>query len=80
VPSSGTPFFGVITGPLLVREGEERRLYNGQHTRANVYGEMLLHVLSSYSLGVDYRTLTMAEIEFFYDGLRGELKRATEIK
>jgi len=41
---------------------------------------MLLHVLSSYSLGVDYRTLTMAEIEFFYDGLRGELKRATEIK
>jgi len=39
---------------------------------------MLLNVLASYSLGVDYRTLTETEIEFFYDGLRNELKEATK--
>ena len=74
----GSAFFGVITGPLLVRDGKEIRLYGGKHTRTQVYSEMLLYVLASYNLGVDYRTLTEVEIEFFYDGLRGELIEATK--
>jgi hypothetical protein len=61
-----------------VRDGEDRRLYGGKHTRIAVYSEMLLNVLASYSLGIDYRTMTENEIEFFYDGLRSELKEATK--
>lgn len=71
-------FFGVITEPLLVIRGEETKLTKGQHTREVVYSEMLRQVVRDYNGIGDYRKLTAAEIRFFYDGLRAELKEATK--
>jgi hypothetical protein len=61
-----------------VRDGVDRKLYGKEHTRYAVYSEMLVNILASYNLGVDFRTLTETEIEFFYDGLRCELREATK--
>jgi len=49
-----------------------------QHTLFIVYGEMLRQICLDYSGLPDPRTLTMTEIEFFYDGLRKSLKDATK--
>lgn len=50
---------------------------DGGHTLLPVYGEMLLQICVDYATLPDPRTLTMAEIRFYYNGRRGELKRAT---
>lgn len=71
-------FFGVISGPELVRDGKDVILPGENHNRVTVYSEMLRQVMSDYpSLG-DWRVLEEHEIEFFYDGLRDALKRATK--
>jgi len=65
-----------------VRGGEDARLHalRGEpgHTLLPVYGEMLLQVCRDYPGVPDPRTLTMAEIRFFYSGLRAELKKHTK--
>jgi hypothetical protein len=43
-----------------------------------VYGEMLLQICRMYYSLPDPRTLTCAEIRFWYNGLRAELKRSTK--
>lgn len=54
------------------------KLPKDQHTRVNVYQEMLLQVLRDYNGLGDWRKLTEPEIRFFYEGIRGELKKATK--
>lgn len=63
-----------------MREGEDTKLPNEQHTRRNVYAEMLAQVVREYSGIGDFRTLTSDEIRFFYDWLRPELKVVTKPK
>ena len=41
---------------------------------------MLIQICRDYPGLSDPRTLTMSEIRFFYDGLRGELKEHTKPK
>jgi hypothetical protein len=55
----------------------DRETGRPQHTLARVYSEMLLQISRDYPGLPDSRTLTLSEIRFFYDGLRGELKRHT---
>lgn len=65
----------------LVRHGASERLppRDGviRHTRVTVYGEMLLQICSDYPGLPDARTLTSAEIRFFYEGLRPGLIKHT---
>ena len=71
-------FFG-ITKTLLVRHGEDTRIYPLKfHTLPNVYTEMFLQICRDYSSLPDPRTLTMSEIRFYYNGLRSELKQHTK--
>ena len=51
-----------------------------RHRLPTVYREMLLQVCRDYPGLPDPRTLSMSEIRFFYEGLRGELERATAPK
>jgi hypothetical protein len=67
----------VIAAPLLVRGGRNVHLEE-EHTRVRVYTEMLLQVVHDYPGIGNWRELSEHEIEFFYDGLRGELKKATK--
>lgn len=81
-------FFGLRVGSRLVLRGTpEGKLphskgANGrsriEHTIPNVYGSMLLQVVRDYAGIGDFRTLTMAEIRFFYSGLKPELRKALE--
>lgn len=48
------------------------------HTRANVITEMFLQITLLYPGLPDPRTLDLDEIEFFYDGIRGQLLEDTE--
>jgi hypothetical protein len=48
------------------------------HTRANVITEMFLQICLSYPGLPDPRTLDLDEIEFFYDGIRGQLIEDTK--
>ena len=45
-----------------------------------VYSEMLLQVSREYSGLPDPRTMTLEEIRFFYEGLRGDLYSLTKRK
>ena len=45
-----------------------------------VYSEMLLQVAREYPGLPDPRTMTLEEIRFFYNGLRGDLSRLTKRK
>jgi hypothetical protein len=56
-----------------VRSGEDVQLGTGAAT----YGEMLLQVALDYPGLPDPRTLTTAQITFFYNGLRKQLKKHT---
>jgi hypothetical protein len=67
----------------LVRRGEEVILEPNEdgiprHTRANVVTEMFLQICMSYPGLPDARTLDLDEIEFFYDGIRGQLIEDTK--
>jgi len=46
----------------------------------NVYSSMLLQICMDYSGIPDPRTLTASEIRFFYNGLRGDLRKRKESK
>jgi hypothetical protein len=65
----------VITEPKLARPGGDVILPRGQHTRLNVYSEMLLQVVRDYPGIGDWRELEEHEIEFFYNALRPELRK-----
>ena len=49
------------------------------HLRMPVYLEILYQVARDYQ-SMDPRTLSGAELRFFYNGLRGELKEHTKPK
>lgn len=71
-----------ISGPLLVRQGGDVRLPLARggvpmHTRPNVYREMIRQICADYPGLPDVREMTETEIEFFYDGLRPALRKAT---
>ena len=70
------PFFGRVK-PSLIRNGNDYKIKNG-HNALNVFKEMFLQILRDYASLPDIRTLTIKEIVFFYDGLRGELKEVTK--
>lgn len=65
-------FFG-LTRHTVVRDGAEAPA--GDFVTAHT--EMLLQVCRDYAGLPDARTLTAAEIRFFYRGLRAELKEHT---
>lgn len=72
----------------LVRGGSDAFLPKLRETRVRagtpghklvpVYGEMLLQICRDYPGLPDPRSLTMTEIRFFYEGLRGELRAHTK--
>lgn len=47
------------------------------HTFLPVYGEMFIQISRDYASLPDPLSLTRAGIRFYYDGLRGELKKHT---
>jgi hypothetical protein len=59
-----------------VLNGGDERLASGSQT----YRHMLLQIARDYPGIPDVRTLTTAEIVFFYEGLRPELKKHTRRK
>jgi hypothetical protein len=48
------------------------------HTLLPVYGEMFLQICQDYHSLPDPRTLTLAEMRYFYSGLRSGLKQHTK--
>ena len=56
-----------------MRNGADARLPSAKAT----YTEMLLQIARDYAGLPDARTLSFAEIVFFYEGLRPELKKQT---
>jgi len=70
----------------LVRFGADARLPadretgKATHTLVTVYSEMLLQVCRNYPGIPDARSLTMAEIRFFYEGARVELHECTKAR
>jgi hypothetical protein len=63
-----------------VRFGDDRKLDKGGHCLAPVYSEMIRQVCRDYSGIPDARTLSLSEIRFFFEGIRGELKQHTKPK
>lgn len=63
--------------PVVDKETGERRDGN---TFPRVHTEMLHQVLLDYGGLGDWRALTASEIRFFYDGIRGSLKRSSAKK
>ena len=71
-------FYAVVTGPELVRSGDEVILPKLQHTWVAVYAEMLLHVAYNYAGLGNWRDLSSDEIEGFYDFIRPTIKSLTK--
>lgn len=69
-------FFGARVVDRIVRNGGDAQLSSAAAT----YKEMLLQICRDYPGLPDPRTLTMAEIVFFYEGLRPELQKYTKPK
>jgi hypothetical protein len=67
---------------LLVRRGVDARKepQEGRHVLVPVYIEMMMQCCRDYPGLPDVRTLTMSQIEVFYDWLRPGLKQATKPK
>jgi hypothetical protein len=59
-----------------VQNGADVKLSSGSQT----YRHMLYQIARDYPGVPDVRTLTVAEIAFFYDGLRPELRKHTRGK
>lgn len=70
-------WFSQISYPTLIRDGKEAIL-PGEHTRANVVTEMFRQICFHYNSLPDPSLLTLDDIEFFYDGIRGMLKEQTK--
>lgn len=68
----------------LVRHGADfyhppdRETGLAMHTMLPVYSEMLLQICRDYAGLPDFRSLTLSDIRFFYEGLRPELKACTK--
>ena len=67
----------------MVRKGENVKLMDPhgespRHTRQRVYSEMMIMIARVYHSLPDVRTMTLDEIAFFYDGIRGELLDRTK--
>ncbi len=61
-----------------MRNGADARLPTDmQNPSASTHKEMLLQIARDYAGLPDPRTLSAAEIVFFYEGLRPELKKHT---
>jgi hypothetical protein len=60
-----------------VRDHEAKRL-RVAHDFVNVYREMLFQICLNYSAVPDFRTLTLSQIRFLYDGLRPTLRAHTK--
>ena len=73
-------FIGGLARTPLVRHGVDEFLTRGRHRVVAVYSEMLLQVSREYPGLPDPRTMTLAEIRFFYNGLRGDLHSASQRK
>ena len=73
-------FIGGLARTPLVRHGVDEFLTRGRHRIVTVYSEMLLQVSREYPGLPDPRTLTLEEIRFFYEGLRGDLRVLTQRK
>jgi hypothetical protein len=73
-----------VESPLLVRGGASVKLRPdhktglARHTMGEVFREMFIQVLRTYPSLPDPRTLSMDEIEFLYEGIRGELEEVTK--
>lgn len=63
-----------------VRLPRDRETGEASHTMPVVYRHMLLQISIDYPGLPDPRTLTLAEIRFFYDGLRPSLRKHTKPK
>ena len=71
-------FVGGLARVSLVRHGVDEKLTRGRHRIVAVYSEMLLQIALEYPGLPDPRTMTLKEIRFFYDGLRGTLHKMTK--
>jgi hypothetical protein len=71
-------FVGGLARVPLVRHGVDEKLTRGRHRIVAVYSEMLLQVSREYPGLPDPRTMTLAEIRFFYEGLRYSLHKMSE--
>lgn len=69
------PFFSLEVEPSIVQNGQKWRDMPLRHTLVPIYGHMLLQICRNYSSLPDIHTLELHHIEFFYDGLRHELKQ-----
>ena len=69
--------FNGLVCALLVRAGADEKLKDGKHVAKVVYTEMLLQISRDYAGLPDVRELTFRQIKFFYEGLRGELRKGT---
>ena len=83
--SSYTSFFWdeKIYAPLLVKDGFDHDLGydrdgNPIHTRWNVFRAMHLQICMHYRSLPDPRTLDLDEIEYYYEGIRAQLKEDTK--
>lgn len=77
MPSDAFAFRGPVA-ITLVREGADVLLPYNERTRFAVFGEMLVQICRDYSSLPNIRKMATYEIEFFYDALRYELKKATK--
>ena len=60
-----------------MRHGRDDYYMNGEHVAGLVYPEMILQICREYSGLPDVRGMTATHIRFFYEGLRGELRKLT---
>jgi hypothetical protein len=56
----------------------DRETGKSTHTLLPVYGEMLMQICRDYPSLPDPRTMTLAEIRFFYNGGRASLREFTK--
>lgn len=67
-----------MRGGALAALPYDRRRGCATHTALAVYSEMLLQICRLYPGLPDPRALTVREIVFFYNGLRGALEAITK--
>ena len=65
--------WGLDNQKLFTRDAE-----TGAHTALNVYRHMMIMISKVYKSAPDVRTMTIDEIEFFYDGIRADLVEMTK--
>ena len=68
----------VTVSTKLVKNGVDTQLQKGKHNLINVYSAMLLQVALYYNCLPDLRSLSCDEIDFFYEGIRQQLKEDTK--